>query len=383
MRVVVALDSFKGSLSSVEGGNAVAKGIKRAVSNAEVQVCPVADGGEGTVFAMSAGCLGRMATVEVTGPTFEKLKAEYCIMPDGVTAVVEMAAAAGLPLVPAELRNPMNTTTFGVGELIADGISRGCRRFIVGIGGSATNDGGVGMLSALGFGFYNKNGEPIRPTAGGLESLARISADGAMPELGECSFRVACDVTNPLCGEKGCSAVFAPQKGASAEDILKMDGWLKNYAGLAKKLSPKADETHPGAGAAGGLGFAFLSFLNASLESGIGIVLDETGLEEKIKNSDIVVTGEGRLDGQSAMGKAPVGIAALGKKHGKRVIAFAGGVTEDAEACNTAGIDAFFPIVRGITTLEEALRPENAEKNLEAAAYQVFRLIDFERNGKI
>lgn len=374
MKVVVAIDSFKGSLSSLEAGNAVKDAVLRVDANAEVKVCPLADGGEGTVEALAVGLGGEMIETEVTGPLGERVLAKYCIV-NGSTAVIEMAAAAGLPLVPAELRDPMFTTTYGVGELIKHAIARGCRSFIVGIGGSATNDGGTGMLSALGFEFLDKNGNKIPLGAYGLESLAEISAKNAISELCECSFRVACDVNNPLCGERGCSAVYGPQKGATPEAVKIMNSWLAKYAEPAKEVFPNADPEYPGAGAAGGMGFAFMTFMNASLESGIGIILDETELEKYIADADIVVTGEGRIDFQTAMGKAPIGVAKLAKKHGKRVIAFAGCVTEDAEECNNHGIDAFFPIVRGITTLEEALDRENAYKNLTAVAYQVFRLI--------
>ena len=363
MKVVVAIDSFKGSLSSLDAGEAVREGIMKADKRANVVIRPLADGGEGTVEALAIGRGGEMIECEVTGPLGEKVRAAYCIV-KGNTAVIEMAAAAGLPLVPAELRDPMATTTYGVGELIRDAISRGCRSFIVGIGGSATNDGGTGMLSALGFEFLDKNGAPIAQGARGLENLASISAKNAMPELHECSFRIACDVNNPLCGERGCSAVYAPQKGATPESVKIMDQWLGKYAETAKSAFPNADAEYPGSGAAGGLGFAFMTFLGGVLESGIGIILDETELEAHLSDADVVVTGEGRI-----------GVAKLAKKHGKKVVAFAGCVTADAEECNNHGIDAFFPIIRGITTLDEALDRENAYSNLRAAAYQVFNLL--------
>ena len=374
MKVVIAIDSFKGSLSSLEAGEAVREGVLKADGSAKVVIRPLADGGEGTVDALAIGLGGEMIEAEVTGPLCEPVKAKYCIV-KGSSAVIEMAQAAGLPLVPAELRDPLFTTTYGVGELILDAIRRGCRSFIVGIGGSATNDGGTGMLSALGFEFLDKNGEKIALGARGLEALASVSAGNVIPELRECSFRVACDVNNPLCGERGCSAVYGPQKGATPESVKIMDGWLGKYAETAKSAFPNADPNYPGAGAAGGLGFAFKTFMNASLESGIGIILDETELEKHIADADVVVTGEGRIDFQTAMGKAPIGVAKLAKKHGKRVVAFAGCVTADAEECNNHGIDAFFPIIRGITTLDEALDRDNAYSNLRAAAYQVFRLI--------
>ena len=374
MKVVIAIDSFKGSLSSLEAGEAAREGVLKADESAEVVIRPLADGGEGTVDALAVGLGGEMIEAEVTGPLGERVRAKYCIV-KGSTAVIEMAQAAGLPLVPADKRDPMFTTTYGVGELILDAIRRGCRSFIVGIGGSATNDGGTGMLSALGFEFYDKNGEKIAFGAKGLEALASISAKNVIPELCECSFRVACDVNNPLCGERGCSAVYAPQKGATPESVKIMDQWLGKYAETAKSVFPNADPNYPGAGAAGGLGFAFKTFMSASLESGIGIILDETELEKHIADADVVVTGEGRIDFQTAMGKAPIGVAKLAKKHGKRVVAFAGCVTADAEECNNHGIDAFFPIIRGITTLDEALRCDNAYSNLRATAYQVFRLL--------
>ena len=358
----------------MKAGAAVKEAAQKIDIDTEVVVCPLADGGEGTVDALYSGVGGRLVSARVTGPRSKPVDAQYCILPNNV-AVIEMASASGITLVPRQELNPLETTTYGVGEMIANAIGEGCREFIVGIGGSATNDGGVGMLSALGFGFYDKNGKPIELGAKGLRKLARISVDNVFPELKECTFRVACDVTNPLCGKNGCSAVFGPQKGATQEMVEDMDSWLRNYAELAKEVSSKADSEHPGAGAAGGLGFAFISFLNATLESGIKIILDETGIEEHIKSADFVITGEGKLDSQTVLGKAPIGVAALAKKHNKTVIAFSGCVTADAEVCNEHGIDAFFPIVRGVTTIEEALDNNNAYHNLVATAYQVFRLL--------
>ena len=376
MNIVVAIDSFKGSLTSLEAGNAVKEAALKLNSNTEVFVRPLADGGEGTVEALYAGLGGEKVSIEVSGPLNSTVNAEYLILSDGKTAVMEMSAAAGITLINENERNPLNTTTYGVGEMIKNAVGRGCRSFIVGIGGSATNDGGVGMLTALGFVFKDKNGNLIPSGAKGLESLNTISAENVLPELKECKFHIACDVTNPLCGEKGCSAVYGPQKGATPEMIEKMDKWLKNYADISKTVSAEADMNYEGAGAAGGLGFAFRTFLNAELESGIKIILEETRLEEYIKKADIVITGEGRLDSQTAMGKAPIGVASLAKKYGKRVIAFSGCVADGAEILNNCGIDAFFPILRGVVSLEEALNPQNAYKNLTSTAYQVFRLLD-------
>ena len=375
MNVLIAIDSFKGSLSSLQAGNAVKDAVLRLDNHGDVVVRPLADGGEGTVEALAEGCASEMIELTVTGPVCKPVAAKYCILKDTHTAVIEMASAAGLPLISPEERNPLETTTFGVGELIKDAMGRGCRRFIVGIGGSATNDGGTGMLRALGYDFLDRNNDPIALGAKGLQALHCIKTDRVLPELQDCQFQIACDVTNPLCGEKGCSAVFGPQKGATPAMIRDMDTWLKSYAELAKTVSDKADKDYPGTGAAGGLGFAFLSFTNAALRSGVEIILDELNMEEDIRNAQIVVTGEGRLDSQSVMGKAPIGVAKLAKKYGKRVIAFSGCVTDDAEICNGHGIDAYFPILRGITTLEAALDPTNAWQNLSATAYQVFRLL--------
>ena len=375
MRAVIAIDSLKGSLSSLQAGDAIRAGILRVCRDAVVQVRPLADGGEGTVEALTVGMGGELQTVSVTGPSGKKLDARYGILADGVTAILEMSAAAGITLVEDAERNPLHTTTYGVGEMIRDAIGKGCRHFIVGIGGSATNDGGIGMLQALGFGMLNEAGQQVPFGAKGLEELRRITTDGVLPELKDCTFRIACDVTNPLCGENGASAIYGPQKGATPSMILQMDKWLKAYAKLAQESNPAADREFPGTGAAGGLGFAFLSFTNAVLESGIKIVLEETRLEEYVKDADIVITGEGRLDGQTVMGKAPIGVAKIAKKYGKPVVAFAGCVTPDAVKCNEHGIDAFFPILRGVATLSEAMDPANAHKNMADTVEQVFRLL--------
>ena len=375
MNVVIAIDSFKGSLTSLQAGNTVKEAIEKINRDSETIVLPIADGGEGTVNALAQGLNGTIKQIEVTGPIFEKVNAEYCILPDQKAAVIEMASAAGLNLVPSEKRNPMNTTTYGVGEIIKDAINSGCRNFIIGIGGSATNDGGIGMLSALGIVFEDKNGYAVSPTAYGLKDLVNIKINNILPELSDCTFRIACDVTNPLCGKNGCSYVFAKQKGATDDDIEKMDYWLNNYAEIVKTVSDKANPTFEGSGAAGGLGFAFFSFLNASLESGINIVIDSIKLEEHIKNADIVITGEGKLDSQTIMGKAPIGVAKLAKKYNKKVIAFSGVIGNNAEICNEYGIDAFFPILRKITTENDALNTENAYKNLYDTVIQVFRLL--------
>ena len=375
MKAVVAIDSLKGSLSSMEAGNAIAEGIYRADAEAKVEVRPLADGGEGTVDALVQGMNGSLRKVRVTGPLGDKVDAAYGIIEEAKMAVIEMSAAAGITLVPDEKKNPLFTTTYGVGEMIRDAIEKGCRKFVVGIGGSATNDGGIGMLQALGYDFLNSKGNAVPYGAKGLEDLAEIRKEYVLPELAQCEFKVACDVTNPLCGPLGASAVYGPQKGATPEMVREMDQWLADYAKLAANCSERADAEHPGTGAAGGLGFAFLTFTNAVLESGIKIVLEETKLEQYIQDADIVITGEGRLDGQTAMGKAPVGVAKLAGKYKIPVLAFAGSVTKDARKCNEEGIHAFFPILRGITTLEDAMDAEKARRNLMETVEQVFRLI--------
>ncbi|HEO1293774.1 TPA: glycerate kinase [Streptococcus agalactiae] len=376
MKVVVAIDSLKGSLSSLEAGNAIKESINEVISGADVEVHPLADGGEGTVEALTLGMGGTIETIPVKGPLGEKVHASYGIIPQRQLAIIEMAAAAGITLIATEERNPLHTTTYGVGEMIKDAISKGCRHFIIGIGGSATNDGGAGMLQALGYALLDKDNQEISLGAQGLADLKSISTDKVIEELKECDFKIACDVTNPLCGAQGCSSIFGPQKGADEDMITKMDTWLSNYATLATSVSEKADATIEGTGAAGGLGFAFLAFTNATLEPGIDIILSEINIEKAISEADLVVTGEGRLDGQTVMGKAPIGVAKLAKKYGKKVVVFSGSVTEDAILCNQHGIDAFFPIVRRLISLDEAMSKEVAYKNMKETATQVFRLIN-------
>ncbi|MBE7031682.1 MAG: glycerate kinase [Ruminococcaceae bacterium] len=375
MKAVIAIDSFKGSLTSVEAGDAIKCGIHRVFPDAEVLVRPLADGGEGTVEALVEGLGGSLRDVEVTGPAGKKVTATYGIVKDERLAVMEMSQAAGITLVSGDERNPLHTTTYGVGEMIVDAIKNGCLNFIIGIGGSATNDGGIGMLQALGFGMLDEYGKNVPYGAKGAELLARISDENVIPELSECTFNIACDVTNPLCGTLGCSAVYGPQKGATAEMVEVMDGWLENYAKITEGKFSHADQNAAGAGAAGGLGFAFPAYLNGKLRPGIELILEKTGLEEYIKDADIVITGEGRLDFQTAMGKAPIGVAKLAKKYQKPVLAFAGSVTKDADECNKQGIDAFFPILRRICTLDEAMDKESAKQNMSDAAEQAFRML--------
>lgn len=463
MNILIAMDSFKGSLTSIEAGNAVKEGILKVDPEAHVVVRPLADGGEGTVETLIAGMGGELVSVWVTGPvgknglSQEKILCRYGIMrsddicsnilsekendsiqesssenvkTDSPWAIIEIAGAAGLTLVPEEMRDPMYTTTYGVGEVIRDAINRGCRHFIIGIGGSATNDGGVGMLQALGVHFLDDEGNEIEYGAIGLEKLSSIDVSYMMPELAECEFNIACDVDNPLCGEKGCSATFAPQKGAGKEDISRMDKWLAHYAELAKEKSKDSDVNadYPGDGAAGGLGFAFRTFLHGKLTPGSRLIIEKMGLSDYIEKADIVITGEGCLDGQTVMGKAPIAVARLAKGYNesqvadegskdynksqdtdkrykdynvihntdehnkinktKKVIAFAGKLGPGVEECLEHGIDAYYAIEYGESVHsggkesgasnvseipENAMRPEIASKNLADTVEKVFR----------
>ena len=422
MKILIAIDSFKGSLSSKEAGEAIKTGILRVVPDADVVISPLADGGEGTVETLVEALGGSLETVRVKGPLFQEVEVHYGILSesekfqaeiksdthretlpenpskahsdahsdahleapsetdsqyspkDGKLAIMEMSQASGITLVAPEKRNPLKTGSYGVGEMILDAYHKGCRRFLIGIGGSATNDGGIGMLSALGFRFTKENGEEISPCGEGLKDLARIENTFVSKDLLQCSFQIACDVENPLYGENGASLVYGFQKGGNKELLSQMDLWMKRYSELVKEYNPAANPEVPGSGAAGGLGFAFRSFLQGELKSGVSLILEETNLSEKMQGADLVITGEGRLDEQSAMGKAPIGVAKLAKTQGIPVIAFAGAVAEGAKSCNQAGIDAYFPILRGISTLEEAMEKETARRNLEDTVEQVIRL---------
>lgn len=376
MKVVIAIDSFKGSMSSIDAGNAAKAGIERACGADSIIVKPLADGGEGTTEALVEGMGGEYVLIKVTGPLGEKTNAKYGILGDGKTAVLEMAEASGIILVKREDLDPSRATTYGVGEMILDAVNRGCREFIIGIGGSATSEGGVGMLQALGYDITDADGNAIRPGIRDLDRIVSISAKNVPEELKECHFSIACDVKNPLCGENGAVYVFGPQKGVKEEEKPIFDEKMRHFADKTQEFIGADHRMAEGAGAAGGLGFAFLSYLpNVELKPGIDIVLEAIHLEQEVRDADIVITGEGCLDFQTAMGKVPVGVARLAKKYGAKVLAFAGGVTEDAAECNTAGIDAFFPIVRGVTTLDEAMVPENAKQNMTLSVEQVFRAL--------
>lgn len=375
MKVVISIDSFKGSLSSMEAANAIREGILKVDEDIEIKIMPLADGGEGTVDALVEGMNGEAVITSVTGPVIEKVDAKYGILKETNTAIIEMAQAAGFALVPKELKNPLYTTTYGVGEMIKEAIEKGCRNFIVGIGGSATNDAGIGMLQALGFEFYDEAGELVGFGGQVLSKIKSIKTNNKLKELEECNFKIACDVNNPLYGENGAAYIYGPQKGATPDIVVELDKGLSDFAEVVKKDLGKDIAEVPGAGAAGGLGFGFMAFLNGKLESGINIILDEINLEDVVKDADIVITGEGRLDNQTAMGKAPIGVAKIAKKHSAKVIAIAGCTTDDAIKCNEAGIDAYFSIVNEAMTIEKAIEKETASKNVTATTEQIFRLI--------
>ncbi len=375
MKVVIAIDSLKGSLSSMEAGMAIKDGILAAKPDAEVIVKPLADGGEGTTDALIEGMNGERIDLTVTGPMHTPVDAYYGYLKDTNTAVMEMASAAGITLVPDSEKNPLLATSYGVGEMINDAIQRGCRNFIIGIGGSVTNDGGIGMLKALGVRFLDENGKDAGEGGQALAKVARIDISGMNPLLKECHIQVACDVNNPLCGENGSTYVYGPQKGVTEDMKKTLDEAMAHFARVTSETLENDYMNTPGAGAAGGLGYAFLAYTGAALTPGIELILDAVGLEEELSGADVVVTGEGRLDFQTAMGKAPVGVARLAKKYNAKVIAFAGSVTKEATACNKEGIDAFFPILRGVCTLAEAMDPVAARNNMTATVEQVFRLL--------
>ena len=373
MKIAVFMDSFKGSLSSVTAGDAVEEGILAAYKKAEVFVCPFADGGEGTLEAfLSAG--GRTETVRVSDPLGRRIDAPYGVLEDG-TCVIESAKAIGLCLLDESERNPLRTTSLGLGELVASAVRKGAREIIIGIGGSSTNDCGIGMLQALGFDIRNESGDHVRQGALGLSEVASVSRELAMSGLLQCRYTVACDVLNPLCGENGASMVYGPQKGASQEDCRNMDQWMKQFSMLVEKSFPGADPNAGGAGAAGGLGFAIKTFLGGEMRSGADILFEKIKAEELIKSSDIVITGEGRIDGQTAMGKAPVKVAALAKKYNKPVIAFAGSIGNGAESCYPMGIDAIVPITDEAVPLEKAMQKDVAYNNLSSAARQAMERV--------
>lgn len=373
MKIVIAPDSFKESLTALEVANAIERGFKRIFPNAEYVKLPMADGGEGTVQSLVDATRGRLIEAEVTAPLGNQVKSFFGLSGDGKTAIIEMAAASGLHLVPMDERNPCQTTSFGTGELIKQALDLGVQHIILGIGGSATNDGGAGMLQALGLRLLDKNGQSIGFGGTALSNLAEIQLADLDPRLQHVQIEVACDVNNPLCGERGAAAIFGPQKGATPEMVKELDAALAHFAEIADRDCGKQIKEQSGAGAAGGMGGGLLLLPNVQLKAGVQIVLDNLKFAEQVKDADLVITGEGRMDAQSILGKTPIGVARTAKQFNRPVIAIAGCLREDYEVVYEHGIDAVFPIIRNLGDLPTILK--QGEQNLISTAQNVARLL--------
>jgi glycerate kinase len=378
VKVLVAPDSYKGSLTALAVAEAIERGVRAVFPDAEVEKIPIADGGEGTVDALVVATGGRVVETEVSGPLAEPVRARWGVLGDGSTAVIEMAAASGLPLVPQPRRDPRVTTTRGTGELLRAALDAGLRRIVVGIGGSATNDGGAGMGRALGIRFLDREGRELPEGGAPLARLERIDLAGLDPRVAAADVVVACDVDNPLTGPRGASAVYGPQKGATPAMVQELDAALGRYADVARAATGRDVSGLPGAGAAGGLGAGLLFFTPARLRPGVEIVLETTGFDERVRGADLVVTGEGRTDFQTAMGKAPVGVAAAAKRHGVPVICLSGGLGDGADDVLAKGIDAVASTAPAPMTLAEAVAGGAAL--VEAAAARACRLVKVGRS---
>ncbi|ENM3928419.1 glycerate kinase [Vibrio cholerae] len=372
MKVVIAPDSFKESLTAKQVCDSIQAGLARVWHDAKFVAIPVADGGEGTVQSLVDATQGRLVEVKVMGPQGKRVEAFYGMLGDNQTAVIEMAAASGLHHVPLAQRDPKLTTSFGTGELIRHALDQGVTKLIIGLGGSATNDGGVGMLAALGTRFTNADGEPIQLTGGGLRELTHIDLQDFDPRLQHCDILVACDVNNPLCGDKGASAVFGPQKGATPEDVQLLDDALLQFGLLTAKVTGKMVLESAGAGAAGGMGAALLAYTQARLRPGIEIVLETVQLAHQVSDADLVITGEGRIDSQTVHGKTPMGVAKVAKRFDVPVLALCGCTGDNYQAVYQCGIDAVFAAVPRAMSLEDALK--ESDFNLADLAENVARL---------
>nr|WP_105597423.1 glycerate kinase [Cronobacter sakazakii] len=371
-KIVIAPDSFKESLSAMDVAKVIEAGFREIYPQASYVCVPMADGGEGTVEAMVAATGGQIITTPVTAPLGNKVDGFFGLLGDGETAVVEMAAASGLHLVPTAQRDPRITTSYGTGELILAALERGVKAIIIGIGGSATNDGGAGMMQALGARFLDGEGCELAPGGAALARLERLDLSALDPRLAQVSVTAACDVDNPLCGEKGASAVFGPQKGATPAMVTELDAALRRFGEQLEAATGKAIISAPGAGAAGGMGAALLGMLNAELRPGIEIVIESLGLAQAVRDADLVITGEGRLDSQSIHGKTPVGVARVAKQFQRPVVAIAGSLTPDYQIVHEHGIDAAFSVIDRIVTLQEAL--DDAARNLRVTGRNVAAL---------
>ncbi|WP_032093628.1 glycerate kinase [Necropsobacter rosorum] len=372
MKFVIAPDSFKESLTALEVAEAIEIGLKKIFPAAEYVKIPMADGGEGTVQSLVDATQGKMINVEVCAPLGNNVSAFFGLSGDNQTAIIEMAAASGLHLVPSAQRNPLKTTSFGTGELIRAALDLGVKKIILGLGGSATNDGGIGMLQALGAKFLDKQNKQIGFGGEHLSEIKTIDLSELDPRLQDIELDVACDVNNPLCGNTGASAIFGPQKGATAAMIEVLDNALRHFSHLVENQYGLNIRDKPGAGAAGGMGGGLLLLPKVRLKSGVKIIIDTLNLTEVVKDADMVITGEGRMDGQSVLGKTPIGVAQTAKAFNKPVIAIVGSLREDYEAIYDHGIDAVFPIIRQIDSLEATLKC--GRENLISTAQNVARL---------
>ncbi|MEX4203502.1 glycerate kinase [Haemophilus influenzae] len=375
MKFVIAPDSFKESLTALEVATAIETGFKRVFPDADYVKLPMADGGEGTVQSLVDATQGKLIECEVTAPLGDKVKSFFGLSGDGKAAIIEMAAASGLHLVPPEKRNPLLTTSYGTGELIKLALDLGVESFILGIGGSATNDGGVGMLQALGMQCLDSQDKPIGFGGAELANIVKIDVQQLDPRLQQVHIEVACDVNNPLCGECGASAIFGPQKGATPEMVKQLDAALSHFAEIAERDCGKQIRDQAGAGAAGGMGGGLLLLPSVQLKAGIQIVLDRLHLIDYVKDADVVITGEGRIDAQSIMGKTPIGVARTAKQFNKPVIAIAGCLREDYDVVFDHGIDAVFPIIHQLSDLSDILK--QGEQNLISTAQNVARVLAF------
>ncbi|WP_263833376.1 glycerate kinase family protein [Sulfurospirillum oryzae] len=379
MKIVLAIDSFKGCASSQELSSWIGGAIGDVYPTAEIVACYIADGGEGMLDAIMQNVKGNIVTCNVHDPLMNPLSAQYGILEDGTTAVIEMAQASGLPLVPKEKRNPLLTTTFGVGEMVKDAILKGCRKFVVGIGGSATNDAGLGMMQALGYRFLDSNGEVLGHGGEILEKIHTIDESRVLPELKACEFVVACDVDNVMFGAHGSAQIYAGQKGADEVMIKRLDAGMEHFTKVLKNRLGKDVAMNAGSGAAGGMGGGMQAFLDAKLRSGIEIILDQIGFDTHLKDATLVITGEGRIDKQSLMGKVLSGVSKRAQNAGVPLIALGGGIADELE--EHEGVDALFSIMRYPMSLEEAMEKNRAEKLVRQSTKEIFRLIKLIKNS--
>lgn len=375
-KIVIAPDSFKGSVAACEVADSAERAVREVFPACEVVKIPLGDGGEGTMDALLAALGGERVSCRARDPLSRPLWTDYAILEDGRTAIVEMARASGLPLLAPAERDPSRATTYGTGELIRDALERGCRRFLLAIGGSATNDGGTGLLRALGYRFLDGRGEELEPRGAALARIAAVDRSGVSPALREASFTVACDVDNPLYGERGAAEVFARQKGADDAKVRMLDAGLRNYARVIERATGTRFDELPGAGAAGGLGAGLVAFLGAELKPGIQMVLEATRFDERIQGADLIITGEGKLDRQTCMGKAPWGVSRAATRQGIPVIAL-GGSVEDTPLLNQRGFLAVLPILPAPVSLERAMDKDFTLQNIQRTVEQALRILDF------